>query len=596
MKSGQPTLINRKSKLRSRTRKKRSITTPTVNYKFNPPIGIDEELPLCVQKVLSYGGGFALANNSDEIFNTAVDQLNTAWTRGINPIPKFIAAEMVQTIQAVIGTNQNNTINHRDNAIRKGIRYIKNKGWVLKQADKNLGLQLMSKEVYDRLLYTQLGPDVFERVDSFPRSDILSSLKLILEECGIHRKQKAEIMARAWKQPEPAPFYITPKIHKPVVKARPITAQHSYLLNDLSKQLAQILNSKVIKIPAIAINSRQVVRKLEKIRVPQNATLVAYDVEACYPSIDIDDALQLLSTEIPDVFNCRGRLWLKVLELIMRNSYVQADGGIYRQKNGTAMGTAVAPAFANLYLHYKLRSVIKKYQKYIAIQLRYVDDGFMVIRGDIQLAKSIVNDLDKHSNLNLTLEGAGDSATFMDIEFYKGERFKAVGILDSKTYTKPISKFLYLHGKSNHPEHTFKGLVKGELIRFLRNTSSEKVWNEQVKFLFSKLSERGYTAKWLRQAFQVIKFKDRLKYLQEGTPKARIPEAYIKTGYHHRFKKRWKGLHKWLTVRCRTGTYDIRRLVERWPAMIINTRGSTIANKAISAKTQVDTCVVEQVQ
>ena len=40
----------------------------------------------------------------------------------------------------------------------------------------------------------------------------------------------------------------------------------------------------------------------------------------------------------------------------------------------------------------------------------------------------------------------------------------------------------YLYGQSNHPSSTFKGVIKGENIRILRNTSEEETYNHTIKF------------------------------------------------------------------------------------------------------------------
>lgn len=173
------------------------------------------------------------------------------------------------------------------------------------------------------------------------------------------------------------------------------------------------------------------------------------------------------------------------------------------------MGTAVATPFANLYLHFKYRETIKSVSKHFAYSRRYVDDGSMVVRNEAVIPQ-IITTLNNASDLRITLEGQGSSVTYLDMTVSKGTRFQQEQRLDIQVYTKPISKFLYLHGKSSHPEHVFKGLIHGELVRFLRNTNSEQVWLQKVRFLFSKLAERIYTTKWLRKEFKKVKYSDRI--------------------------------------------------------------------------------------
>ena len=57
-------------------------------------------------------------------------------------------------------------------------------------------------------------------------------------------------------------------------------------------------------------------------------------------------------------------------------------------------------------------------------------------------------------------------------------RFNATQLLDLSTHFKSTNTFQYLHFSSSHPRSVFKGLVKGEAIRFLRsNTDAHTYYN-----------------------------------------------------------------------------------------------------------------------
>ena len=49
---------------------------------------------------------------------------------------------------------------------------------------------------------------------------------------------------------------------------------------------------------------------------------------------------------------------------------------VYKQIDGTAMGTLVAPPFANLFLFILERILLLKYKEYILFYKRYIDDIF----------------------------------------------------------------------------------------------------------------------------------------------------------------------------------------------------------------------------
>lgn len=52
-------------------------------------------------------------------------------------------------------------LNNREISLANALKYISNKDGVVKEAHKNLGLQLKSKEVYEQLLRTDVVPKPF---------------------------------------------------------------------------------------------------------------------------------------------------------------------------------------------------------------------------------------------------------------------------------------------------------------------------------------------------------------------------------------------------------------------------------------------------
>ena len=426
--------------------------------KYNKPYGIqDSELSPQVKKLLSLGSGFSakittLKESLGTVLESAINNWNKKSIDYSNCIEFFR-----QLINSIPTTEPTDPLQRTINSAIKTIKFNK---WIVKQADKNLDLVLMHHTVYNSLLSKDMDDDSFEEVKTFPRNALLSQLKHVLNYCNAPPKIFKNIMDEATKHPDPSPLYVVPKIHKSTLKSRPITAQHSYIFTSLSKQLGKILYEEVLKIPAISINSKQTIRQLESRRLPNDCVLLTYDVERCYPSIDISDSLITLRKNYPAIFLPNNGFWLRILEMIMRNNYVTANGKIYRQLNGTATGSAVAPTFADLYQHCKFKPAFRKHYRTILFNKRYVDDGLVIMRTK-EAAQQLLIDLNLTSNLKITGEISNTEAIYLDIKFYKGTRFSTNNILDSVVYTKPTSKFLYLHGSSNHPRHVFEGIIKG---------------------------------------------------------------------------------------------------------------------------------------
>ena len=85
-----------------------------------------------------------------------------------------------------------------------------------------------------------------------------------------------------------------------------------------------------------------------------------------------------------------------------------------------------------------------------------------------------------------------DQMNFLDTTVYKGARFLENNVLDIKTFIKPTNTYQYLDRNSAHHPSVFKGFIKGETIRYLRNTSDKKILSDMLSELKCNLIKRGY--------------------------------------------------------------------------------------------------------
>ena len=356
------------------------------------------------------------------------------------------------------------------------------------------------------MVIQELQPPNFQQVNEFPYNTIFQQLSNIINNYHFIKFEGQKWLRSAMRKREPNTFYISPKIHKKKIGTRPITASHSYMLSDISSAVANRLQYEVQKYPSIAKNTKSVLQRLETTTLPQECFLVTYDVERLYPSINLRQAIQIISENI--VKNNSDHLWIKLLQLIMFNNYVKYSGKIYHQTTGTATGTQVAPQFANLYLHFLFEKIMNN--DAILFNSRYIDDGFMIIKTN-QDAQHILNQINNISNLNITYEIHPTSAIYLDLTIYKGLRFKYKNILDVTTYFKPTNKLLYLPYSSCHPDHMKLGIAKGEAIRLLRNNCHKNNWIKQCTIVFKGLMARGYPPYKIKSIWKTIRFEDRNK-------------------------------------------------------------------------------------
>lgn len=472
--------------------------------------------------------------------------------------------------------------------IRRGIQDIKELDVVTKQADKNLGMVLIRGDIYNATIREWLSEPAFIRVSQFPYDQIVKEVKsLVLHSEVLSPQRKWKICSTLKKCKEPCSFYAIPKIHKEKFGSRPITAQHSYILSGTSAVLADSLNEFVEEEETIGKDSKTTVARLEKLEFPDDCVFLTYDVESCYPSIDLDDAFTTFSKEMIHWSRVEDGIYLKLLKLVMKSNYVTANGKIYLQKIGTATGTQVAPPFANLYLYYKFKKVLE--DDAILFQERFIDDGFIVTKSRLD-AERIMKGLLEASSLNLTWNISDQEAIYLDLNIYKGPRFRNNKKVDLKVYFKPTNKLLYLPARSNHPDAMKTGIVRGEAIRTLRNTSDKVEWLKALAHIFKGLMARGYDPGMIKRQWKTVRFEDRETYINSSCIKERPRGLLIKTSYHHLTRYWWKifttkrPLEDVLKKKGKTWNKTQASLLKIWPPKIIWTDFKKIGNITISAK------------
>lgn len=471
--------------------------------------------------------------------------------------------------------------------ILRGIRHLKNMNVICKQADKNLGLVPIRRDIYNALRAKHLNSDSFKKANFFPHQDILRRMKNIFKLKGMPEQGMDKILEHAKEAKEPAPFYVVPKLHKPTLGTRPITANHSYMLAPLSKALAKVLQIYVDQIPEIPQDSKTVMVDLNELVIREPCKFLTYDVTNCYPSIDLKDAIKILNENIP-ILQMNANFWTKVLELIMYNNYVVAGEDIYRQMRGTATGTQVAPPFANLYLYYKFRTILASPR--ILYKSRYVDDGLLILKSDTN-CKTLISQLQASSGYKLTYDESETQAIFLDIEIYKGTKYWNERKVDTKVYFKPTNKFLYLPSVSNHPRAHKCSVILGEAVRTLRISSDKTHWLKAMTCIFKGLRARGYPAWVIQNQWRKIRWQDRDKFLHTSKQRQKPEGQLVMSRYHPHLKTHWKKLlanhpiRSCLKIR-RLGrlTKKQERLLERWPPVIVFKDFHKIANCIISAK------------
>ena len=150
------------------------------------------------------------------------------------------------------------------------------------------------------------------------------------------------------------------KTHSISVPGRPIISGIGTLTEGLSGYVDSILNPLLHKIPSYLQDSTHFLRIINSMgTLPTEALLVTMDVTSLYTNIPHEEGVRACKEFIYDhtsdqTLSCDIS---KLIFFILKNNFFTFNGNFFHQIKGTAMGTKMAPSYANIFMH-KLEVVI----------------------------------------------------------------------------------------------------------------------------------------------------------------------------------------------------------------------------------------------
>ncbi len=268
-------------------------------------------------------------------------------------------------------------------------------------------------------------------------------------------------------------LYFLPKIHKSLEKppGRPIESSNSSPSEKISQMSDIIMNEYVALLPSTIKDTTDFLQKCALIsNIPEGAFIVSWDVVGLYPNIPIEEGLKasewMLKKHRKGNVNPSNKSVIELLRLVLTCNNFEFNGEHYKQIKGTAMGTKVAPTFANIFMgkfendHIYTHSLYAK----VLVWLRFIDDIFFIFTGTLTELKQFHNDLNhtRYNSIQFTMDYSTEKIHFLDTTI-KIEN----GTLVSTLYTKPTDSHSYLLYESCHPKHIIIG--KHSLFSILKN-------------------------------------------------------------------------------------------------------------------------------
>lgn len=182
--------------------------------------------------------------------------------------------------------------------------------------------------------------------------------RMILQK-GVNKKliSKDEYLFILNNHPTIATFYALPKVHKHQQQppGRPIVSGNCKLTEGASKYVDFIMRPFVCELPSYIESTQNFMNKLTDIILEEDILLASLAVKALYSNIDhklgIADCKYFLHAR-GTLFKEHIEMTLELLQYILEHNLFLFKDRIYRQKRDTAMGTACAATYANLFLRW----------------------------------------------------------------------------------------------------------------------------------------------------------------------------------------------------------------------------------------------------
>ena len=377
---------------------------------------------------------------------------------------------------------------------------------VIKPADKNLGLCVMSIDWYVAEGLRQLRAGNYEQVRDFSMAAMLRKMDAFLTTHG----QSINYTETRWLRHQResgqfrlAVFYMLPKLHKDPVKGRPIVASRAWVFTPLSQWLAFHLNKVLTTCDTVLPSTASIVTTLRSYADPLDGDvyLVTADASDMYNNIPVDQAILAVGALLLRR-NFSPQLVTAItagLELVLNNNFFTFDGDTYRQTAGIAMGTPCAPPLAQLFvagLEEAARASLG--QQWPALYVRYIDDGFAIFNGHRSQLDSFLAALQAmHPNLRWTFTVSKRAVAFLDLSIWVGRD----GRLGYSVHTKALNAFQYIPFSSFHDPSVARGWILTELFRIRRNSSTELARLYASLKFFKRLRKRGYKPDFLSGVF-----------------------------------------------------------------------------------------------
>ena len=297
----------------------------------------------------------------------------------------------------------------------------KNKDIVIKKADKGGCIVVQDRSSYVSEGRAHLaGTSTYKPLDSDPTASIAKGIGEVVDsikEAG-YIDTHTHAYLHSTDKVRTQRMYFLKKLHKTPHGIRPIVSGCSGPTERVSSFLDHIIKPLVPTILSYIKDSPHLISLLENTAIPQNAILANIDVSSLYTNIPQDGGTEacLDAIEAVEASHIPRNTLHQLFEIVLKCNAFIFDGQIYTQVQGTAMGTKMAPSYANLFMDRFERAFLAQEPIQPLIWKRYIDDILCIWTGSRSELDDFLDRLNKaHRTLKFTWSISDEHIEFLDL-------------------------------------------------------------------------------------------------------------------------------------------------------------------------------------